>query len=216
MFLGDKDLNTNLLISSINNLQPEDIYLKYIAMLGYVARIVKRIFKSHWRRILVFLAGFVFAICCFISLNAVMGPFSKSEYCGSKCHEMNITYLTWELSPHGSNKRGLKIGCIDCHLPPKDQYFNHVTAKAYEGARDMYHHYLGHEYDREKIRKRVLQKLPSKICLRCHNSLLANPVSSAARMAHTASLTEPENPDKRCVKCHENVGHERENKLFRP
>jgi hypothetical protein len=63
-----------------------------------------------------------------------MVPVSKSAYCGSKCHEMNNAYLTWELSPHGTNSLGFRVECIDCHLPVKDRYFAHITAKAYEGA----------------------------------------------------------------------------------
>ena len=78
-----------------------------------------------------FLAGFVFALLCFVALNAAMVPVSKSEYCGSKCHEMNTAYLTWELSPHGSNSKGIRVECIDCHLPEKEKYFAHITAKAY-------------------------------------------------------------------------------------
>lgn len=185
-------------------------------MLSSGARMLVRIFKSHWKRILTFFGGFAFAMFCFVGLNIAMAPVSKSEYCGGKCHEMNISYLSWELSPHGSNRQGIKIGCIECHLPSKDKYFRHVAAKAYEGARDMYQHYFGPEYDREKIRKRVLDHISSERCLRCHNSLLANPSTSAARLAHVAALERPEKPEKRCVKCHENTGHERENKLFRP
>jgi len=40
------------------------------------------------KRILTFLAGVIFAMLCFVALNAAMVPVSTSEYCGSKCHEM--------------------------------------------------------------------------------------------------------------------------------
>ncbi|MBN1806764.1 MAG: NapC/NirT family cytochrome c [Sedimentisphaerales bacterium] len=175
-----------------------------------------RIYVTVRKRIWTFLAGFLFALLCFVALNAAMVPFSKSEYCGSKCHEMNTAYLTWELSSHGSNSRGIRVECIDCHLPAKDRYFAHVAAKAYEGGRDIYKHYFGGEYDREKIRLRVLEHLPNERCLGCHNNLLAKPGNSAARIAHSAVLAKPELEENKCLKCHEDIGHQRQNKLFSP
>jgi cytochrome c nitrite reductase small subunit len=185
-------------------------------MFKFVARMVNRLYKAVKKRTLTFIAGFAFALLCFVAFNAVMVPVSTSEYCGSRCHEMNTAYLTWELSSHGMNANGVRVECIDCHLPPKDEYFSHIAAKAYEGVRDLYKHYFGGEYDGEKIRQRVLGNISSRRCLRCHDNLLGRPGSSAARIAHTAALAEPEAPENRCVECHEDVGHQRQNKLFSP
>ena len=173
-----------------------------------------RMFKIMKKRILTILAGVFFAILCFVALNAALVPVSTSEYCGSKCHEMSTAYLTWELSPHGSNAHGVRVECVDCHLTPKDKYFTHITAKAYAGAKDTYKHYFGPEYDTERIRKKVLGHISNQICLHCHDNLLGKPGSSAARIAHTAVLAEPDALENRCVECHEDVGHQRQNKLF--
>jgi len=183
-------------------------------MFKFGAGIISLICKTVKKRALTFLAGFAFALLCFVALNAAMLPVSKSEYCGSKCHEMNTAYLTWELSSHGMNANGICVECIDCHLPPKDDYFSHIAAKAYEGARDMYKHYFGDEYDGERIRQRVLRNISSQRCLHCHDYLLAKPGDSAARIAHTAVLAEPEALENRCVQCHEDIGHQRQNRLF--
>ena len=163
-----------------------------------------------------FLAGVVFAVFCFVALNAAMEPVSKSEYCGSKCHEMNVAYQSWELSVHGANKSGFRVECVDCHLPAKDKYFAHVAVKMYEGAKDIYKHYFGGEYDTERVRQKVLDHIPSQRCLNCHDDLLAKPGNSAARIAHLASLNQPQAAENRCVRCHENAGHERQSKLFLP
>ncbi|UCC99054.1 MAG: NapC/NirT family cytochrome c [Phycisphaerales bacterium] len=162
----------------------------------------------------VFLAGVIFAVLCFIALGAAMAPVSTSEYCGSKCHEMTKAYLSWELSPHGANAHGIRVECIDCHLPPKEKYFTHVAAKAYAGAKDTYKHYFGGPYDAEQTRKRVLNHLPSQRCLHCHDHLLDKPGSSAARIAHTTALAQPDAAENRCVQCHEDAGHQRRGKLF--
>ena len=176
--------------------------------------------KPKKRRIgaktIVFLAGLVFALICFIALNAVMKPVSTSEYCGTNCHEMNSSYRTWELSAHGANKYGFRVECIDCHLPPKEEYFTHITAKAYAGAKDMYKHHFGKEYDQSEIRMKVLDSLPNETCMHCHDDLLAMPGSSSARIAHTAVLDSPDDPESRCVSCHEDAGHQRQEKIYSP
>jgi cytochrome c nitrite reductase small subunit len=178
--------------------------------------ITGKIFKVGKKYGLAFLAGFVFAILCFVGINAAMEATSKSEFCGSKCHEMKAAYRSWELSIHGANKSGVRVECIECHLPPKDQYFAHVITKTYKGGKDIYKHHFGGEYDTEKIRKKVVKHMANQTCLHCHNDLLAKPSNSKARMAHVASLSQPEVSENRCVWCHEDAGHERQNKLFSP
>ena len=86
-----------------------------------------------------FFIGIVFAMLCFIVIEAAMKPTSKSQFCGSQCHEMQVAYQSWELSVHGTNKYGIQVGCVDCHLPPKEkEYFAHIFAKAYEGGKDFF------------------------------------------------------------------------------
>ena len=165
---------------------------------------------------LIFFIGIVFAVLCFVGLNAAMVPVSKSDYCGGKCHEMNTAYQTWELSAHGANKYGFRVECVDCHLPAKDKYFTHIAAKVYEGGKDVYKHHFGKEYDIEKTRTKVIDHISSQRCMHCHDDLLAKPSDSGARKAHMASLNAPEASEHRCVKCHEDAGHERQNKLFSP
>jgi nitrate/TMAO reductase-like tetraheme cytochrome c subunit len=163
-----------------------------------------------------FLAGLAFAVVCFVALNAAMKPVSKSEYCGSNCHEMNSAYRTWELSTHGTNRYGFRVECIDCHLSPKEDYFTHIVAKAYAGAKDTYKHHFGKEYNQDEIRMKVLDHLPNERCMYCHDNLLAMPGSSSARIAHTAVLDSPDDPESRCVSCHEDAGHQRQEKIFSP
>ncbi len=177
--------------------------------------------KPKKRRIgaktIAFLAGFVFAVICFIALNIAMEPASKSEFCGSQCHEMKAAYRSWELSVHGANKNGIQVGCVQCHLPSKeDAYFAHIFSKAYEGGKDIFKHYVIGGYDAEKARSRAKEHMPNKRCMHCHDSLLTRPGSSSARKAHFASLSRPDAPENKCVECHQGIGHERQNKLFSP
>lgn len=173
------------------------------------------IFDIIRKRGLTFLLGLIFAVLCFVALNIAMKPVSTSEYCGSKCHEMNTAYQSWKLSEHGANKYGIRVECVDCHLPSKDKFFTHITAKTYAGVKDLYKHHFGGEYDVEKTRKEVLEKMTNSRCLKCHDDLLTKAGSAGARMAHQDVLNSSNDLKLRCLDCHEHL-HEREKKIFSP
>jgi cytochrome c-type protein NapC/trimethylamine-N-oxide reductase cytochrome c-type subunit TorC len=160
-----------------------------------------------------FLAGIVFAMVCFVAVNAVSDRFSSSEYCGSSCHEMNAAYSSWELSAHYANDAGVAAQCIDCHLPPKEKFFRHMAAKSYAGLKDTIKHHFGGEYDRIKMRRMVVKNMPNERCLKCHSSLMVKPPSSGAALAHRVVLNPPEDFKPKCVDCHGGL-HEHTKKLF--
>jgi len=171
------------------------------------------LFKGHC---LAFIAGMVVAVLCFVAINAAMVPLSSSEYCGTKCHEMNSCYERWKLSPHYINRSGIRVECIDCHLPGKDKYFAHLTAKGIYGVKDLYKHYFGGEYNTVKMSKKVIDGMSNDLCLRCHNDLLSDPSGPAARIAHMASLKKPELAENHCLECHEDAGHQAESEPLEP
>jgi nitrate/TMAO reductase-like tetraheme cytochrome c subunit len=185
-------------------------------MSWFGSNITGKIFKVGKKYGLAFLAGFVFAVLCFVGINAAMEPTSKSEFCGTRCHEMKATYRSWELSIHGANRYGFRVECVDCHLPPKDEYFRHIAAKAYSGGKDVFKHIFFGGYNFEKALERARAHMPNKRCMHCHDSLLTRPGSSAATKAHKASLAQPDEPENKCVECHQGTGHERQKKLFSP
>jgi formylglycine-generating enzyme len=163
-----------------------------------------------------FSLGIIFAVGAFLGINFAMSKVSAAEYCGSACHEMKEPYNTWELSPHGLNRLGVRVECADCHLPSKDNYFHYTFAKAYTGIKDMAVHYFGPEYDAEKIRKKVRDNFSNEPCLRCHQDLLVSPTSFDAMGAHQGLIDRPDAPENQCIHCHPNVGHERDSKLHKP
>lgn len=166
------------------------------------------------KRGLTFIAGLIFAVFCFIGINTAVDYSSTPEFCVSHCHEMMPAYQSWELSAHGTNKHGIKVACIDCHLPSKDDYFTYLTAKAYTGGKDTLLHFFGDEYDIEKNIDKVSDHLPNERCLKCHNNLLGGTGSAAAKMAHKSVLNSDSDSKMKCIKCHSNVAHQRQNKIF--
>lgn len=163
-----------------------------------------------------FFLGIVFAVICFLALNVAMKPFSKNSYCGTVCHEMSAAYRSWELSVHGANANGIQVDCVECHLPPKEDYFTHLFAKAWAGGKDMYMHHFGPEYNSEGIRHKVSQKMSNETCAHCHENLLIKPGSVKSRFAHLAAQLESDKPENKCITCHEQAGHQRNARLFAP
>ena len=107
---------------------------------------VSAIVKKHG---LTFLIGLAFAVVCYVAINAVMEPFSESNYCGSTCHEIETAYESWKLSSHGTNEYGFRVECVDCHLPPKEKFFTHMAGKSYHGIKELYKHFFGDDYESE-------------------------------------------------------------------
>lgn len=155
----------------------------------------------------IFIAGALFAIICFWIINIVAVPFSKPEYCGS-CHEMEDVYTGWKTSIHYANPSGTVTECIDCHAPSKDKFFSHFASKAYYGAKDIYKHYFGGQYDVQKNRQKVLAHMPNERCLNCHASLMSKPVSPpASRIAHEVYFNPSEDGNvPSCMACHYGPG----------
>jgi len=161
--------------------------------------------------IVIFVPGIIIALILFVSVNAALVPTSKSAFCGEVCHqEMAEVYASWQQSPHYNNRTGIEIGCIDCHLPPKDKYFTHLTAKAITGTKDAFHHFKGTEYDAEALRKKVREHMTNEVCLRCHSKMKDNKFSEMTDLHEGVFYPEEGEEPEKCIECHEDAGHARE------
>ncbi len=161
--------------------------------------------------IVIFVPGMIAALILFLITNAALVPTSKPEFCGTMCHEMDTVYASWQKSSHANNKYGIQVKCIDCHLPAKDKYFTHLSAKAQTGIKDGISHILNSDYDAEKIRKEVREHMTNDVCLRCHSHLKDNKTSELAEL-HDMAVFNPEDGEKpeKCIECHSDAGHAEE------
>lgn len=150
-----------------------------------------------------FVLGVVFLAACLLGMDRVVEPFSEPQFC-VKCHEMEDVHERWELSAHHTNPSGVKVTCISCHLPPKENFVSFMCAKAWAGAKETCVHVFG-EYDSESARQKALAALPNKRCIQCHGNLLGEPSSKAVRVVHRMSLEQPDNRGHACVICHDDL-----------
>jgi len=171
-------------------------------MAGKLKDIFQRIAAFIKNHSLTFSAGLLFAVLCFIALNYAMDEFSRSEYCGTACHEMKDAYQSWKNSKHYANTMGIRTECVDCHVPSKDHYFANVSEKIRAGTDHLIKHYRGIEYNEERSRAKVIATLPDEWCTSCHNDLLSKPASVASKIAHDAWADPNAAVKTRCMDCH--------------
>jgi len=157
--------------------------------------------KGPLRRLLGFvivLASFLGA-CCLLALEA-SEPFSEPDSC-IMCHEMKPVHDRWAKSSHHDNASGITVTCIECHLAPREDTYEHLKGKITKGAAHAWVHFFG-EYDEAKSRKLVQDTMPNQRCTHCHDNLTAKPSTPAVGAVHEASLAETGTRTYACVTCH--------------
>ncbi len=150
-----------------------------------------------------FVLGVLFLGVCLFGMDRIMGPFCDPQFC-VKCHEMEDVHQGWEQSAHHTNASGVKVTCVACHLPPKEDFVAFMCAKAWAGAKESCVHFFG-KYDAESARKKALAALSNERCVRCHGNLLGEPSSMAVRVVHSMSLEHTDNRGHACVICHNDL-----------
>ena len=149
------------------------------------------------------LLALIVAAVCLLGVEEAMGPLSTAEFCVS-CHEMSEVHASWQESPHYTNDSGVQATCVDCHLPPREDYAAHMLEKASAGITDAYVHFFG-EYDGEEARRWVQRTLPSDRCLHCHSNLCGTSSSTAVGAVHAAVVEQPSGGVYGCVMCHRDL-----------
>ena len=149
------------------------------------------------------LLALIVAGACLFGVGEATDSMSTVGFCAS-CHEMSDAHASWQASPHHTNASGVKVGCVSCHLPPREHYASHMSEKAAVGIRDAWVHYFG-EYDANEARRRVQATLPSERCLHCHSNLCGKSSSTAVGAVHAAVVERPSGGAYGCVACHRHL-----------
>lgn len=160
--------------------------------------------------------GFFIGLGIFIGILIVAALYETSVYFSSNescmmCHVHPHVEDSWKLSVHVNNPSGVMTNCIDCHLPPKDNTWEHYSAKVVLGMRDVWGYLVKDSADFDWERKSELEYAvkytPNKSCVKCHQNLFPQGVTDEGVTAH---LYYEENVDKlnlQCISCHLDVGH---------
>jgi formylglycine-generating enzyme required for sulfatase activity/nitrate/TMAO reductase-like tetraheme cytochrome c subunit len=154
--------------------------------------------------------GLVAGSAVFLAAFVTSERFSTDESC-AVCHVHPHVEASWMLSAHVNNASGVTVHCIDCHLPPRHDTWNHYAAKAKFGIGHAWSYFMKDSADYDWEARRELEKaqayIPNASCKDCHRSLFPEGISSDAVIAH---LYYEENEGKynlQCIGCHLDAGH---------
>jgi len=167
----------------------------------------KRTFiKRSW---LIFLIGAILGIIVMLCGNKAMHHFGTDEYCAS-CHVHPHAVDSWKRSSHVNNKSGVRVHCIDCHLPPKGTFY-HLKEKARTGLHDLWAYWTKDSADFNWEEKKQLDYAVKIVyneqCKDCHINLFPRGLSDDGGTAHLYYEANEKKLNLQCISCHLDVGH---------
>jgi formylglycine-generating enzyme required for sulfatase activity len=168
---------------------------------------LKRLGKYLRKKLLlVIFIGFVLGILVSIYSNKAIVATSTNESC-EICHVHPHVFDSWKLSVHADTRVGIKIGCVECHLPPKGQGYLKEKIKA--SARDAYGFVFKDSADFNWEAKSTLEQAQHFVfkesCIHCHENLFPMTLTKEGQDAHLYYSQNEE--ELRCINCHLHVGH---------
>ncbi len=166
--------------------------------------------KEKTRYMPVAIACLLLGIALMVAFNWTWEATSTNSSCMS-CHVHEEADAAWKKSTHsGNNKTGVMTNCADCHLPTPGTW-QHFTAKARMGIKDIYSYLTKDSADFNWKAKRELeyaQKIVyNESCKRCHTNLFPEGSNDEAVKAHLYYEENEKKLDLNCISCHLDAGH---------
>lgn len=166
--------------------------------------------KFHQRKSFFVLIGLLIGIGLVAAVYQTSVYFSTNESC-MMCHVHPHAEDSWKLSKHVNNASGVMTNCVDCHLPPKENTWDHYTAKAALGLRDVWGYITKDSADFDWEQKSELEHavkyIPNESCVKCHQNLFPEGVTDDAVTAHLYYEENVEKLNLQCISCHLDAGH---------
>lgn len=169
---------------------------------------IKKIKLVKWPW-LIFISGIVSCTILFFLSNKAIKYTSTDSYCQS-CHIHSIGDDAWKKSTHFYNKSGVKVHCVECHLPPKEDK-RYLIEKAKTGLKDLYSFYFrdsaSFNWENKRLLEHAVKIVYNRSCTRCHQNLFTQSLSADGGTAHLYYENNAEKLNLQCINCHLDVGH---------
>lgn len=156
-----------------------------------------------------FLPGLAAGIAIILGAGKAIEATSTNKFCIS-CHIHPAADNSWKRSVHYETQSGYRIGCVECHLPPKGH--GYLPEKVRTGLRDLWSYWTkdSASFDwNERGRLEIARThVYEESCIKCHENLFPLKLTKAGEDAHLYYKQNRENmPDLHCINCHLNSGH---------
>jgi formylglycine-generating enzyme required for sulfatase activity len=133
---------------------------------------------------------------------------STNKFCMS-CHIHPLADNSWKRSVHYETQSGYRIGCAECHLPPKGD--GYLWAKTTTGLRDLWGYLFKDSASFDWADKGRLENARIHVyessCIKCHENLFPLKLSKEGEDAHLYYKQTKKTPELHCINCHLNSGH---------
>ena len=163
---------------------------------------------ARWSWLIFFIGVIVTFIIVILSQKAIKVT-STDEYCQS-CHIHPMADDSWKKSTHFYNKSGVKVHCVECHLPPKDQP-DYLVHKARTGLKDLYGFYFkdpkSFDWESKGMLEHAVKIVYNESCIKCHQNLYTKGLSTDGGTAHLYYEKNAEKLNLQCINCHLDAGH---------
>ena len=142
---------------------------------------IKKFKLGKWSWAVFFTGLFACVIILFIS-NKAIHVTSTDDYCMS-CHIHPTADAAWKKSAHFYNKSGVKVHCVECHLPPKESSA-YLLTKAKTGLHDLYAFYTkdssSFNWENKRLLEHAVKIVYNESCLKCHQNIFSKGTAVAA------------------------------------
>jgi len=132
-----------------------------------------------------FLPGLIIGSLLILGAGRVIHNTSSNKYCVS-CHIHPAADNAWKKSVHYDTKSGMRIGCVDCHLPPKGEKY--LWEKGKTGLRDLWSYWTKDSASfnwEDRSRLEVARGYVfENSCKKCHENLFPSKLTKAGEDAH--------------------------------
>jgi len=131
---------------------------------------------------------------------------STDKFC-EVCHVHPHVFNSWKQSGHYVTKSGVRVGCVECHLPPEGE--GYLKEKIRLGAKDAWGYLFKDSADFNWEAKRTVEVAQhftfQESCVKCHVNLFPLTLTKEGQDAHL--YYDQKKKEILCLNCHIDVGH---------
>jgi formylglycine-generating enzyme required for sulfatase activity len=164
--------------------------------------------KSFFRNklLLLIITGFLLGIVATLCSNKAIKATSTDSFC-EVCHVHPHVFNSWKLSSHYVTTSGVKVGCVECHLPPEGE--GYLKEKIRLGAKDIWGYLTKDSAEFNWEGRRTVEMARhftyQESCVKCHVNLFPLTLTKEGQDAHLYYSRNEK--DLLCLNCHIDVGH---------